>query len=271
MKKKSITRNTLAAIVSLVFVFPGIWLIMSSFKPGSELFSFPLTLIPKNFTFDNYSIVWLKMNFPRYLLNSTFVAVTATVFTVLFSTMAGFALAKYRSRSMEVVFLMLLATTMLPTEVIMAPSFEMIYRLGLYNSLLGLIIPTVYTLTGVFLMRQFFMSVPDALLESARIDGANELQIFASIMVPSARPIIAILAILSFRWRWNDYIWPLIVIDEPKKYTLQLALRNLVGEMAIDWTSLLAASVISLLPVILVFAIFQRQIMNANTSSGIKG
>jgi alpha-1,4-digalacturonate transport system permease protein len=271
LRVNSFITSGVALAVSFLFLFPGLWLILSSFKSGSELFSFPLHLFPKQATFMNYREVWLKMAFPRYMANSFIVAVSATFLTVLFSSMSGFALAKYRTRFMEIAFLLLLATTMLPTEVIMAPSFEMILRLGLYNSLLGLIVPAVYTMTGVFLMRQFYLSVPDSLIESARIDGASELRIFTGIMIPLARPIIAILSILSFRWRWNDYVWPLIVIDDPDKYTLQLALRNLVGEMAIDWTSLLSASVISLIPVLLVFVFFQKKIMNANTSSGVKG
>lgn len=271
MRTRSLIPSAAVLTVSFLFLFPALWLILSSFKSGSELFSFPMTIFPEHFTFMNYREVWMKMEFPTYMANSFIVAVSATFLTVLFSSMSGFALAKYKTRFMEVAFLLMLATTMLPTEVIMAPSFEMILRLGLYNSLLGLIIPTVYTMTGVFLMRQFYLSVPDSLIESARIDGASELKIFTGIMIPLARPIIAILSILSFRWRWNDYVWPLIVIDDPSKYTLQLALRNLVGEMAIDWTSLLAASVISLIPVLLVFVVFQKKIMNANTSSGVKG
>lgn len=268
---RTLVINLLALLQALIFIVPGLWLIVSAFKRGSELFTYPLVLIPKHPTLENFVTVWQDMSFVTYTLNTLFVAVVSTILTIILSTMCGYALAKYRYRWMNIIFVLLLSTTLLPTEVMMAPSFIVILKLGLYNSLLGLIIPTLSTLTGVFMLRQFFVTVPDELIEAARIDGASELTIFIRLMVPFSIPINAILAIFSFRWRWNDYVWPLIVIDEPKKYTLQLALRNLVGEMAIDWSSLLAASVLSMIPIILIFLIFQRYIMSGNIGSGLKG
>lgn len=271
MKKlNEILFSILAIIIGIIFVFPVIWLLLSAFKPGSELFSYPLTFLPRNFTVDNFINAWAKMDFMKYTLNTIFVAVIATILTVIMSAMCGFALAKYKYKWLNVIFVSFLATQMLPTEVIMSPSFEVIRILGLYNSLWGLIIPTIGTMTGIFLMRQFFINVPDALLEAARIDGANEGKIFLELMLPIAKPVISILAIFSFRWRWNDYIWPLIVIDDPEKYTLQLALSNLAGALSVDWTTLLAASVITMIPILIVFVIFQKQIMNSNMNSGVK-
>jgi len=267
---KKILINVLALVVAISFIIPVLWLVLSAFKPGDELFDYPITLLPRTFTFENFIRVWNEMDFITYIKNTGFVTVTATILTVAISTMCGYALAKYKYKWLNVVFVCLLATTMLPTEVLMAPSFEVILRLGLYNSLAGLIIPTLGTLTGVFMMRQFFITVPNELLEAARMDGANEFRIFTRLMVPLAVPVMAILTIFSFRWRWNDYIWPLIVIDDPSKYTLQLALRNLVGQMAIDWSTLLAASVISMMPIVIVFMIFQKYIMNGFMSSGLK-
>lgn len=271
MKKfNNILATVVAFVIGLIFVFPVIWLILSSLKDGSELFTYPLTLLPKNPTFQNFINTWKKMDFMKYTMNTVFVTVIAMVLTVLMSSMCGFALAKYKYKWLKVVFVCFMATQMLPTEVIMAPSFEVINKLGLYNSLWGLIIPTIGTMTGIFLMRQFFISVPDALLEAARIDGANEGVIFARIMFPIAKPAVAILAIFAFRWRWNDYIWPLIVIDDPNKYTLQLALSNLSGELSIDWSTLLSASVITMLPILVIFIICQKRIMNSNMNSGVK-
>lgn len=268
---QSILIHALAIGEALIFIIPGLWLIISAFKKGSELFTYPLVLIPKEPTLENFSKVWNEMNFITYSLNTLFVAVFATILTIILSTMCGYALAKYRYKWLDLVFVLLLSTTLLPTEVMMAPSFMVILKLGLYNKLAGLIIPTLSTLTGVFMLRQFFVTVPNELIEAARIDGAGEFTIFLKLMVPFSVSINAILAIFSFRWRWNDYVWPLIVIDEPKKYTLQLALRNLVGEMAIDWSSLLAASVLSMIPIIIIFLIFQRYIMSGNIGSGLKG
>lgn len=159
---------------------------------------------------------------------------------------------------------------MLPTEVIMNPTFSVIKMLGLYDSLTGIIVPSINTATGIFMFRTFFMSVPDDLIESARIDGASEGKIFFSIMLPIAKPIIMALSIFSFQWRWNDYIWPLIVLNDPKKYTLQVAIRSLVGAENINWSLLISSSVISLIPLVLVFIVFQRYILDSNVTSGLK-
>ena len=152
----------------------------------------------------------------------------------------------------------------------MNPTFSVIRSLGLYDNLLGIIIPSINTATGIFMFRTFFFSVPDDLIESARIDGASDGMIFLKIMLPIARPIIMTLGIFSFQWRWNDYIWPLIVLNDPKKYTLQVAIRSLVGAENINWTILIAASVISILPLLLVFLAFQRWILDSNLDSGLK-
>ena len=147
---------------------------------------------------------------------------------------------------------------------------RVIRALGLYNSLAGVIVPSIITATGIFMFRQFFLTVPTELLEAARIDGAGEIRTFLQIMLPLAKPIVVTLAIFSFQWRWNDYIWPLLVLNDQSKYTLQLALRTIVGAENIDWSLLLSASVISLIPMIIIFACFQRYIMNADINSGLK-
>lgn len=267
---KKILLNVLAVLLSMNFIFPALWLIFSAFKPKDELFSYPLRLFPQNPTLANFFEVWERVDFGLYTKNTLFVTVTATVFTIVMSTACGFALAKYKQKWLTVLFVALLSTTMLPQEVIMIPLFEVIFRMGLYNSLGGLIIPVLSTLTGVFMMRQFFMSVPDSLMEAARIDGASELNILVKIMFPLAMPIISILTIFSFRWRWNDYMLPLIVIDDPEKFTLQLALRNFIGEDSIAWSALLAATVLVTIPLVIIFLLFQKFIMNNALNSGIK-
>lgn len=267
----SILRSVFSLLFALIWVFPVLWLVLSSFKQGNELFSFPLTFFPKHFSFGNYVKAFTRFDFFRYTMNTVFVTVAATIITLLMSSMCGFALAKYRYKWLDLFFLCLLATTMLPTEIIMSPSFTVILKLGLYDSLWGCIIPTVGTMTGVFLMRQFFFSVPNELIEAARIDGAHEGKIFFRIMMPLCRSQIAILAIFSFRWRWNDYIWPLLALVSPEKYTLQLALRTLSGAESVDWSLLLASSVLTMIPVLIVFIVFNKQIMSTNVSSGVKG
>ena len=266
----TILMTAIMAILAIAYLFPVLWLLLSSFKPGSELFSFPLKLFPEEFTLDNYKYAWSTMEFTKYVLNTSFVTIVATLLTIMASASCGYALAKYKYKWLSVFFICILATTMLPTEVIMNPTFTVIQKVGLYDNLWGLIIPSINTATGIFMFRQFFMTVPDDLLEAARIDGANEGRIFFRLMLPIAKPIIITLAIFSFQWRWNDYIWPLIVISDPNKYTIQVAIRSIVGADNIDWVLLLSASAISLLPMVLLYAIFQRYIMDTGASSGLK-
>lgn len=269
--KTSTTLLTLALLViGLLYLFPLIWFILSSFKPGSELFAYPLTIFPDNPTTANYVEAWNALDFVKYFANTTLSAVITTFLTIIASATCGFAFAKYDSKWLGFFFVCIIATTMLPTEVIMNPVFTVIRKLGLYDSLAGIIIPSINTATGIFMFRTFFVSVPDDLIESARIDGASDGRIFMSIMLPIAKPIIMTLAIFSFQWRWNDYIWPLIVLNDPKKYTFQVAIRSLVGAENINWTVLIAASVVSILPLLLVFIVFQRYILDSGATSGLK-
>lgn len=263
--------TTALFIVAFMYLFPILWLLLSSLKPGSELFSYPLTFWPENLTFDGYKYSWSTMEFIKYFWNTLVVTITTTILTVLASATCGYALAKYQYWWLNVFFICILATTMLPTEVIMNPTFTVILNMGLYDSLAGLIIPSINTATGIFMFRQYFMTVPNDLIESARMDGAGEGRIFFRLMLPIAKPIIITLAIFSFQWRWNDYIWPLIVLSDPNKYTVQIALRSIVGAENIDWVLLLSSSIISLLPMVLIFIVFQRYIMDMEVSTGIKG
>ncbi len=240
--KRPVTRKsamfflTLALIItSLLYLFPLLWFLLSAFKPGTELFAYPLKIIPENPTIQNFIDAWTTLDFFRYFNNTLISAVVTTLLTILVHN-----------------------------------DWSVIRSLGLYDNLLGIIIPSINTATGIFMFRTFFVSVPDDLIESARIDGASDGMIFLKIMLPIARPIIMTLGIFSFQWRWNDYIWPLIVLNDPKKYTLQVAIRSLVGAENINWTILIAASVISILPLLLVFLAFQRWILDSNLDSGLK-
>ncbi|MGN8244609.1 carbohydrate ABC transporter permease [Cellulomonas soli] len=263
--------STLAlAVLVVLFLFPLVWFVLSSVKPGGELFRFPLTLWPETWTFDGYRRAWDRVDFSLYFRNTFVVASVTTVLTVFFSAATGYALAKYRAWWLSTLFVCVLATTMLPTEVILTPTFTVIRDLGLYDTLAGIIVPSVITASGIFMFRQFFLTVPDELLDAARIDGARELTIFFRIMLPLARPIAITLAIFSFQWRWNDYIWPLIVLSDPDQFTLQVALRSLVGAENIDWTLLLPASVISIVPLVVMFFVAQRYVMSADLNSGLK-
>ena len=269
-KNMKIVCITVVFMMFILMLFPVFWIASSSFKGTSELFSYPPTMLPKNFTVENYTKAFKAGNFGVYFMNTVFVTVTSTIITVIINTMAGYSFAKYKFKGRDIIFVAFLCTTMIPTTLIMNPTFTVINKMGLYDSLWGIIIPPAATPTGIFLMRQYFLSMPDSLIESARIDGASEWAIFFRIILPLAKPVIAILTIFSFMWRWNDFIWPLLVISTPKKYTLQLAISNFAGENNVDWSSLLAISVVSMIPVLIIFLIFQKHIINGMMTSGMK-
>lgn len=269
-KKFSPSSTLVLWVIALLYLIPVAWFFLSSFKPGSELFSLPLQLLPEKWTLDGYTTAWERFDFKQYFINTTIVAVVTTVLTVFVSAATGYAFAKYKAWWLKAFFICILATTMLPTEVIMPSSFLVVRDLGMYNTLAGIIVPSILTATGIFMFRQYFSTIPNELMEAARIDGIGEFGLFFRIMLPLAKPVAVVLAIFSFQWRWNDYIWPLIILNDPKKYTLQVALRSIVGADNVDWAVLLAASVISLIPMIVLFAVFQRHIVSADINSGLK-
>lgn len=260
---------TLWVLVTLMG-FPLLWFLLSSVKHPGELFSFPLTFFPREWSLDGYQRAWERLDFIQFFTNTFIVASVTTALTVFLCAAAGYALAKYKNPWLAVFGLCILTMTMLPGEIMLNPMFVVVRDLGLYNSLWGVIMPSIVTPTGVFMFRQFFVSVPDELIHAARIDGANEISIFFRIMIPLAKPILLTLAVISFQWRWNDYIFPLIILSDPNRFTLQIALRTLIGAENIDWSILLAASVISMIPLVVIYLVFQRYITSSNLSAGLK-
>ena len=268
--RRSIAPTTMLWVLAIITLFPLLWFVLSSFKGGGDLFTYPLSLFPREWTLDGYERAWERVDFLRYFGNTFLVASITTLLTLFFSATTGYALAKYKSPWLSVLALCILATTMLPGEVILNPTFTVVRDLGLYNTLAGIIMPSILTPTGVFMFRQFFITVPDELRDAARIDGARELSIFFRIMLPLAKPIILTLGIISFQWRWNDYIFPLIVLSDPKNFTLQIALRQLIGAQNIDWAILLSASIISMLPLIVIYLVFQKYITGSDLNAGLR-
>jgi alpha-1,4-digalacturonate transport system permease protein len=229
-------------------------------KPVNEL----------RFAGSNYTDIFKRFSFATYFWNSVFITVVATIITLLFNSMAAFALSKYQFRGQKAVFLLIIATLMIPPTIILVPAFLVISSVGLLNSLWGVILPAVATPTGVFLLRQYMLTIPDELLEAARMDHASEWRIYWKIILPLAAPAMAVLAIFSVMWRWNDFLWPLIVLSKSEKFTLQLALNSFQGELNTQWHYLLAMTVITLIPVTLVFAFLQKYIATGIASTGVK-
>lgn len=257
------------ALVSLFFL-PMFWVVLSAFKSETELVQYPPRLFPKVWSLANFVSGLEFGNFGLFFWNSTVVTVISTIITVVISTMAGYAFAKFDFPGKKVLFMIVLATLMFSLEIIMIPMFLTLKRLGLLNSIWGIIIPPAATPTGIFLIRQHMQTIPDELIESAEIDGASESTIFLRIMVPLSVPAISTLAIFSFVWRWNDYLWPFLVINDDTMRTVPLALANFVGQYAVRWGDLLAMTTLSIVPTLIIFLFFQRYFMRGISTTGLK-
>lgn len=218
----------------------------------------------------NYTEPFTHFDFLLYLRNSVFVTLMATLITLVVNSMAAFALSKYAFSGRTVVMLVILSTLMVPLSVILVPLYSIISAVGLFNNLWGVILPTVATPTGVFLLRQYMLTIPDELIEAARMDKASEWQIYWRIVLPLTAPALAVLAIFSVVWRWNDFLWPLIVLSRKSLYTLQVGLNIYAGELNVQWHYILAMTVVTMIPVVLVFVFLQRFITTGIANSGLK-
>lgn len=255
----------------VVMVGPFVWMLVGSFKTEAEIRQNPPTWLPENATLDNYGTLFDRLDFPTYFTNSAVVAILTTVGNLLFCSAAGYALAKLRFPGRRVLFAVVLGTIMVPSIVTMVPLFVLSSNLGLVNTLAGLILPFLAQAFGVFLMRQFITSIPNDLLEAARIDGASELRIYAQIVLPLFRPALATLGILTFLASWNNFLWPLVSATTEDKYTLPVALAlYAIGQNRTDYDILLAGSVVVVLPVLLVFVLLQRHFVRGIATTGLK-
>jgi alpha-1,4-digalacturonate transport system permease protein len=266
----AVVRGTLLTAGALAMVAPLVWAGLSSLKTPSELAQRPPTLLPNSLTLHNYTEALSSFDFGRYIFNSVIVTVAATALTLAINSMAAFALAKYNFRGRDTLFLITLSTIMIPIQVILLPVYQVVSSLGMVNNLWGLIIPPAATPTGVFLLRQYMLTIPDELLEAARIDGASDFKVFLRIVLPLCKPALAVVAIFSIIWRWNDFLWPLIIAQDEKVYTLPVALARFSGQLVVPFNLVLAMSVLSILPIIVIFLLMQRQVVTGIAQTGIK-
>ena len=258
-------------LAALVALFHFYWMFVTAVKPVEEIFEFPPKLWPGEFIWSNFATALSRADFGRYFRNSFIVTFTSTAITVSINLLAGFAFAKYKFRFKEFFFLIVLSTLMIPLQVTMIPNFIIATKLGIRNTLWGVIIPPCAEAFGLFMARQFISDIPDELLEAGRIDGATEFTIFSRIILPNVKPLISVLVIFTVMWRWNDLQWPLILISNEKYYTVQLGLSMLNGAQYVNWNDMMSASLISTIPVLVVFLIFQKEFVQGMASSGIKG
>ena len=252
-------------------LLPMVWMVSASLMKPGEAMTYPPKLFPAQVTFEHYRAVFTTLNMRRYLLNSALIAFTATAVSLVVNSMAGYAFAKLRFRGRDGVFRVLGAGLVIPAQVAMLPLFLLMKQLGLVNTYWGVMIPVFASIFGIFLIRQYATAIPDDLLDAARVDGASELRIYGSIVLPVIAPILATLAIWTFLTTWNDFMWPLIVLSDEAKYTLPVALANLSGEHVQDTELMMAGSVVTVVPVLLAFLALQRYYMRGIMAGSVKG
>ena len=259
------------ALGGLITAAPLIWMISASFMPAGEANTVPPPFFPKTVTLDNYLALFRRLDIATHFLNSMIVATLATVLSLIINALAGYAFAKLRFAGRDRLFRFLLAGLVIPAQVGMLPLFLMLRSMGLVNTLAGAIIPFMATIFGIFLIRQYALSIPDDLLDAARVDGASEFRIFRTVVLPVLRPILATLAIFTFLSAWNDFMWPLIVLTDQGNFTLSVALAGLSGEHVQDTELMMAGSVVTVLPVLILFLALQRQYLRGVMMGSLKG
>ncbi len=260
---------TILFLGGLMMIFPFVWMVSSSFKRPQDLYS--LSLIPPVFTLDSYRTVLQDTSYVRWFANSLVIAIITTISVAFFDSLAGYTLAKFRFPGAMVIFILILSTLMVPTEMLVIPWFMMSIEMGWTNTYWGIMFPGVISAFGVFLMRQFFMGVPNELLDAARIDGFNEFQIFTRIALPLVKPAVAALCIFTFLGNWNAYIWPLIVIRSEEMRTLPVGIAFFSTENSAAFDLIMAAAALATIPVIIVFLVFQKHIIKGIALAGLKG
>jgi multiple sugar transport system permease protein/arabinosaccharide transport system permease protein len=263
--------NALLLFAVFLLIMPYLYMISASFKQGSEIFSIPIKLLPEGLYLGNYGLLFGETNFPRWFMNSVFVSLSRMAIAILVSVMAGYAFAKFDFRFKNLLFVLVLATLTLPIYVLIVPLYDMMVTLGWTDRYVALILPFAAQAIGVFLARQYLISIPDEILDAARVDGASEWVVFWRVVLPISTPVMAVLGILFFTTAWNDFIWPLVVMTEDSKFPVALGLPTLLGPYSQEYGAVMAGSFLSTLPIIIVFLIAQRRFIEALTAGAVKG
>ena len=263
--------------ISLLSIFPFIWLISTSFKGNAEnIFAYPPQIIPSDFTLQNYTGVWHKVNFIGYFVNSMIVASGTVILNLILSSLAGYPLARMNFYGKKVLFFSILATIMIPFQAIMLPVYLITLKLHLVDSVnnfagfIGMIMPFAVSAFGIFLMRQAFLSIPKEMEEAAIIDGCNVFQVFLKVLIPMVKPSLAVLAIFTFIGSWGEFLWPSIVLTKEAMYTLPVGINNLQGMFSSNWRFIAAGSVISIIPIIIFFLAMQRYFISGENEGALK-
>jgi multiple sugar transport system permease protein len=272
-KKAYRTQQWIAGIVltlgGLLVAIPFIWMILSAFKPESEVLQLTPTMWPETFTTENFIYLFENMNFGVYLKN-TIIVVLCSFVGLFFNAMAGYAFAKYKFKGRDKLFYLVLATMMIPGQVTMIPVYLILNQMGLTNTMAGVVLPGLVGAFSIFLFRQFMSTIPDELLEAARLDGASEFRVFMQLILPISKPIMAVQGILTFIAGWNSFLWPLIIANDESLYTLSVGLSLLKGQYGGNFALQMAGSTFMVVPIVIIFIIFQKHIIEGYTISGMK-
>ena len=263
--------NGLLVGLMAVSLFPLLWMLSVSLMPAGAASALPPPLLPDAPTLDNYRELFSRAGMLRYLANSLLLAAAVTLLSLVLNTMAGYAFAKLAFSGRERIFRLLIGALVIPGQVAMMPLFLMLKEMGLVNSYGGIVVPAMAGIFGIYLVRQYARTVPDELIEAARVDGAGELRIFAVVVVPLLRPVLASLAVFTFLGSWNDFMWPLIVLTDEELQTLPVALASLSREHVQDNELMMAGSVVTVLPVLVLFLLLQRHYIQGLLLGGVKG
>ncbi|KAF1303159.1 MULTISPECIES: carbohydrate ABC transporter permease [Enterococcus] len=269
-KTKSVILNLILLLLALVTIVPFVWMLLSSFAPNSEIVKIGGSLFPTPSTLSNFTDVQEKFDFMRMFFNSLFVAVLTTVIIIYTSALMGFVFSKFHFKGKNILFGVVLSTMMLPWAVTIIPKYEMMVDFGWLNTYKSLIIPSMVSGFGIFMFRQSISQISDELLEAARVDGATDFYIFHRIILPMSRNAISSLAIFQFLWSWEDFLWPYLMIDDQSKQLLSVGLRLFNGQYGTDYGGLFAATSISIIPVVVIYIIFQKRFIAGVASGSIK-
>ncbi len=276
-RRQRINKTILTVVMfalALLILFPFIWMVFCSFKPLNEIYEFPPRILSGNMSLNNYKEVLFEQDpsFLVYLKNTVITTVLSVLGTVITSSMAGYAFAKMKFKFRDQLFLLYLVTMMVPFQVLMVPQFILFKAMGIFNTLWALILPRLFTPLGTFLMRQYFLDVPNEIIEAGKMEGLGEFGIFARLVLPIAKPAVSTVIILNFVWRWNDYEAPLIFLTDNKLYTLTVGLTNFIDEAGFSQDNLImAAATVALIPIVVVFICGQRYFIEGLTSGSVKG
>ena len=271
MKPRALLLNGLMLVAGLLTLFPLLWMLSSSLMTPGESSAFPLQVLPKSPTLFNYRELFSHAGIGQYLLNSVLLSCAATVLSLLFNVSAGYAFAKLRFQGRERIFKVMLGALVIPSQVAMLPLFLLLKYMGLVNTYGAVLVPAMAGIFGIFLVRQYALTIPDALLEAARMDGASEFQIFRIIVLPLLTPILVTLGIFTFLGTWNDFMWPLIVLTDKELYTLPVGLSSFAVEQSIQWEMIMTGAAIATIPTLIVFLVLQRYIVRGVMLAGLKG